>query len=113
MSQTPYIVHDNLKVSVSQEAGQGVSDEAPVGHAFTLPEAVKIWIDSLYLSIGSQSGEKYRRKKGRFLLRGFRGVSVGVAKGFRFRWFVLSESNEAIVAGLDFGKTFQDRKSVV
>lgn len=71
-----------------------------------LTEAVRIWINSLYLSNSSQNAENQSRKCSRFLVRAFRGVGVGVARGFRFRWFVLTESNEAIEAGLDFGKAF-------
>lgn len=71
-----------------------------------LGEAVKIWLNSLYLSNSSQTAENYNKKAGRFLVRGFRGVAVGLAKGYRFRWFVLTESNEAAAAGLDFGKAF-------
>jgi hypothetical protein len=72
----------------------------------SLPDAAAVWLKSLYLSNSSQNEENYNKKAGRFLVRGFRGVSVGLAKGYRFRWFVLTESNEAASAGLDFGKQF-------
>lgn len=72
----------------------------------SLGEAVAVWLQSLYLSNSSQTQKNYTRKAGRFLMRGFRGIAVGLARGYRFRWFVLTESNEAISAGLDFGTTF-------
>ena len=40
------------------------------------------------------------------MLRAFRGVSVGVSKGFRFRWFVLTESDSALTSGVSFGLEF-------
>jgi hypothetical protein len=40
----------------------------------------------------------------RFLLRGFRGVECGFKKGYRFRWWVFTESDEARKLGLNFGK---------
>jgi len=40
------------------------------------------------------------------MIRAFRGVDCGLAKGFRFRWFVLTESPEAIRTGIDFGVEF-------
>jgi hypothetical protein len=46
------------------------------------------------------------RKRARFLVRALRGVACGISKGFRFRWFVLTESDEAIADSLDFGKEF-------
>jgi hypothetical protein len=85
---------------------QGSADIGGSPGDFPLVDAVSVWLKSLYLSNSSQSGENYNKRAGRFLVRGFRGVSVGLAKGYRFRWFVLTESNEAITAGLDFGKQF-------
>lgn len=55
-------------------------------------------------SIKSQEFQRY--KVNRFLVRAFRGVACGLAKGYRFRWFVLTESNEAIKLGLSFGREF-------
>ena len=60
----------------------------------------------LYLSNGEESEEHRRRRVGRFLVRGYRGLAVGMAKKFRFRWFVLTESDEAVKAGIEFGKEF-------
>jgi len=72
----------------------------------SLSDAVKDWLNSLYSSISSQNEEKQGSRQRRFLMRAFRGVSVGIARGYRFRWFVLTESNEAIAAGKDFGREF-------
>jgi hypothetical protein len=104
---TTSLLDNNLR----PEKGQGLSaapgDGTPVAQGgFSLSEAVAVWLNSLYLSISSQSEKKYTRKVARFLVRGFRGVGVGLARGYRFRWFVLTESNEAIEADLDFGKQF-------
>ena len=60
----------------------------------------------LYLSNGEQSAEKWRRKVGKFYVRAYRGTACGVAKRYRFRWFTLTESDEAIEVGIDFGKEF-------
>lgn len=60
----------------------------------------------LYLSNGEQSAEKFRRKVGKFYVRAFRGTACGMAKEFRFRWFTLTESDEAIEAGIEFGAEF-------
>lgn len=48
----------------------------------------------------------YLHKRKRQILRSVRGVSCGVKKHKRFRWWVMGESNEAIEAGLDIWKTF-------
>jgi len=45
-------------------------------------------------------------KRRRFYVRSFRGAMCGIAKGYRFRWFVLTESDEALLQGIDFGKEF-------
>jgi len=47
-----------------------------------------------------------KRKKNRFLVRAFRGVTCGLSKGYRFRWFVLTESDEALSSGREFGREF-------
>lgn len=52
---------------------------------------------------GCESQELERRIR-RFMVRAFRGVDCGVAKGYRFRWFVMTESNEAIELGIPFGR---------
>ena len=46
------------------------------------------------------------RKRGRFMVKAYRGVECGISKGFRFRWFVLTESDEALAEGLEFGEEF-------
>ena len=81
--------YNNLDNSAGQVllAAQGTGESVPPG-GFSLPDAVAVWLNSLYLSNGSQSAKKYSRKSARFVMRGFRGVSVGLAKGYRFRWFV-------------------------
>ena len=43
------------------------------------------------------------RKSARFFVKARMGVLVGIAKGKRFRWLTLTESNESIEAGLNFG----------
>lgn len=53
-----------------------------------------------------QSAEYFRHKRGRFFIRAFRGVDCGLARGSRFRWFVLTESDSAISSGIDFGSEF-------
>jgi hypothetical protein len=53
-----------------------------------------------------QSPEKIKHKQGRFYVRALRGVTCGIIKGYRFRWFVLTESDEALLAGLDFGNAW-------
>lgn len=60
---------------------------------------------------GYESAEILRHRQGRFMVRAHRGVMCGIARGLRFRWFVMTESDEAIAAGLDFGGEF--RKFVV
>lgn len=57
---------------------------------------------------GFKSAENARlnRRRGKYMVIAHIGVACGVAKGYRFRWFALTESNEAIKAGLDFGKVF-------
>lgn len=42
------------------------------------------------------------RKAARFFVKARIGTLVGVAKGKRFRWWTLTESNESIEAGLSF-----------
>lgn len=42
----------------------------------------------------------------RFFVRAFRGVACGIAKKYRFRWFVLTESDEALTEGIEFGPEF-------
>jgi hypothetical protein len=53
-----------------------------------------------------KSGENKYHKQRRFMVRAFNGVMCGSSKGYRFRWFVLTESDEAIRLGIDFGKEF-------
>jgi hypothetical protein len=70
-------------------------------------DAVAGQVDScLYLSIGVKNGEFLKHRVGRFKVRAFRGVACGLAKGYRFRWFVLTESDEAISARIDFDAEF-------
>jgi len=57
----------------------------------------------LLVPLSVQSPENNRYKKRRFLVRAFRGVACGIAKGYRFRWFVLTESDTAIALNIDFG----------
>lgn len=97
---------DTLGKRPSQDAAVPGDRRSVAKTAASLVEATRVWISSLYLSIGSQSGEKYKHLASRFMARGFRGVAVGTAKGFRFRWFVLTESEEAVASGLEFGKAF-------
>ena len=54
----------------------------------------------------SQSAENKRHKVRRFIVRAMRGVVCGISKGYRFRWFVLTESDAAIALGIDFGIEF-------
>jgi hypothetical protein len=56
---------------------------------------------SLYSIKSAENRQDFRVR--RFLLRGFRGVECGYKKGYRFRWWVFTESNEARALGLKFG----------
>ena len=40
------------------------------------------------------------------MIRAFRGADVGLSKEYRFRWFVLTESDSAIASRKDFGSEF-------
>jgi hypothetical protein len=46
------------------------------------------------------------RKQRKFMLKCHRGVACGLAKGYRFRWFTLTESDDAIASGADFSHEF-------
>lgn len=50
--------------------------------------------------------EIFSRKRRRFYVRSFRGAMCGIAKGYRFRWFVLTESDIALERKIDFGIEF-------
>ena len=54
----------------------------------------------------AENKQKLEHRKKRFMVRAFRGVSIGISKGYRFRWFVLTESDDAISAGISFGREF-------
>jgi hypothetical protein len=54
----------------------------------------------------AQSAENYKRKQSRFLVRSFTGVKVGTNKHCRFRWFVLTQSDQALSEGIIFGHEF-------
>jgi hypothetical protein len=41
------------------------------------------------------------------MVRAFRGVACALAKGYWLRWFTLTESDEAIAAGIDFAREFK------
>jgi len=55
---------------------------------------------------GVQSAENIKHRIDRFYIRAFRGAVCGSLKGYRFRWFVLTESDEALGLGIDFGSEF-------
>ena len=104
---------DNLVSESCQELSTAVPGDQLAGpedgglcSAPTLNDAVRAWLSFFTRLNSSQTQEKLRRKQARFLLRAFRGVAVGLAKGYRFRWFVLTESDEAISAGKRFGSEF-------
>lgn len=50
--------------------------------------------------------EVCQHKRARYVVRANSGVICGLVGGYRFRWFTLTESDEAISAGLDFGRAF-------
>jgi len=50
--------------------------------------------------------EIFSRKRRRFYVRSFRGAMCGIGKGYRFRWFVLTESDAALESRIDFGVEF-------
>ena len=43
-----------------------------------------------------------------FLRDAFTGVECGIRKGYRFRWFVLTESDEALCGSVPFSRAFHD-----
>jgi hypothetical protein len=47
---------------------------------------------------------RINRARARFMVRAYKGVASGVQKGCTFRWFTLTESDEALARGLKFGK---------
>ena len=47
-----------------------------------------------------------KRRAARFYVKARIGMLVGVAKGKRFRWWTLTESNESIEAGLSFSHSW-------
>lgn len=59
----------------------------------------------IYGCESAKTNELDRRAK-RMMVKAFKGTACGVSKGMLLRWFVLTESDEAIAMGLDFGKTF-------
>ena len=40
------------------------------------------------------------------MMRAYTGMEIGIQRGYRFRWFVLTESDAAIKAGISFSKQF-------
>jgi hypothetical protein len=68
--------------------------------------------NSLLVPNGCKSGTNenacLNRKKARFMVRAFKGVECGLAKNCRFRWFVLTESDEAIDSRKKFGREFHN-----
>jgi len=46
------------------------------------------------------------RKAARFFVKAREGIMVGMAKGKRFRWWTLTESNESIEAGMNFSHSW-------
>lgn len=53
-----------------------------------------------------ENPETLEHRKKRFMVRAFQGVSCGILKRYRFRWFVLTESDDAISAHISFGREF-------
>lgn len=58
--------------------------------------------------IASESDREWvrERKAARFFVKARVGILVGMAKGKRFRWWTLTESNESIEAGIDFSHSW-------
>jgi len=54
----------------------------------------------------AENNASLNRRRSRFVVRAFRGVSCGLSRGYRFRWFVLTESDKAISLGIPFGREF-------
>jgi len=54
----------------------------------------------------AENNASLNHRRARFVVRAFRGVSCGLSRGYRFRWFVLTESDEAIASGIPFGREF-------
>jgi len=63
-------------------------------------------ITALLAYLETVSSAKLSRKRSRYWIRCVRGIAVGVARGYRFRWFVLTESDEALFLGLSFDLEF-------
>jgi hypothetical protein len=86
-------ISDNSQLGASplgEELAQSPRGEAP----FTC----------LYIQRSGEYLADYKRRY--FCLKAFNGVSCGQAKGYRFRWFTLTESDEAIDSKKQFGKEF-------
>lgn len=63
-------------------------------------------VKALLAYLETASAVKLSRKRSRYWIRCMRGIAVGVARGYRFRWFVLTESDEALFLGLSFDGEF-------
>ena len=57
-------------------------------------------------AIETRRANALRHKQRRFMVRLARGFAVGIAKGCRLRWFVLTQSDASLEAGLRFYPTF-------
>jgi hypothetical protein len=54
----------------------------------------------------SDRGWERARKAARFFVKARIGIMVGMAKGKRFRWWTLTESNESITASMSFSHSW-------
>ena len=117
-SQIPVLGGATVSVKASSSGGAFVVAPGCIGHGLSCAACMhKNGVCPLLVLNSCESAEKVstfkpvnvealKHKKARFFVRAFRGVSCGLAKGFRFRWFVLTESDLAIADGVDFGPEF-------
>lgn len=59
-------------------------------------------IAALSVYLEAEASTKLLHKRKRYLLQSMMGIACGIAKGYRFRSFVLTESDEALAAGVRF-----------
>lgn len=65
-------------------------------------------VASLPASEQASFNASLNRKRARFQRRAFIGVACANAKGYPFRWFVLTESDQALAAGLSMAKVWHN-----
>jgi hypothetical protein len=71
--------------------------------------------DSFTCPITYESDREWERerKAARFFVKARMGIMVGIAKGKRFRWWTLTESNESIEAGMNFSHSWSTMRKYI